>query len=152
MQVHELPCSSLSLHEVTWAYIKFHELACSFMSLCVLPFFVWAALKNFAVLVRMSPWKKKKHSTVYLWMESVKTRLWMRYQLQLRFCLSRMAAGSKGDWKIVLSYRGSVGVNIKIICWVFTRMFPPLECRRGVNFYQKNFFMTLRLLEFSHTF
>ena len=57
MQSHELTCTSLSLHssvpwtQVQWAYMKFHELACIFMSLHAVPFFVWAAHKNFAVLV-----------------------------------------------------------------------------------------------------
>ena len=41
VQVHELACSSLSIHEVTWACMPFHAV----------PFFVWAAHKNFAVLV-----------------------------------------------------------------------------------------------------
>ena len=58
MQVHERACSSLSLHEVPWAYMKFHELACSFMSLYAVSFFVWAAHKNFEVLVCYVP-----HST-----------------------------------------------------------------------------------------
>ena len=42
---------SMSLNKVPRAYMKFHELACSFMSLYAVPFFVWAAHKNFAVLV-----------------------------------------------------------------------------------------------------
>ena len=45
-------CSHISLYAVQWAYMKFHELACSFLSLHAVPFFVWAAHKNFAVLVR----------------------------------------------------------------------------------------------------
>ena len=45
-------CSSLSLHQVPWAYMKFHELAWRYMSLYAVPFFVWAAHKNFAVLVK----------------------------------------------------------------------------------------------------
>ena len=52
MKFHELACSSLSLHEVPWPYMKFYELACSFMSLYAVPFFVWAAHKNYAVLVK----------------------------------------------------------------------------------------------------
>ena len=51
MQFHELACSFMSLNAVQWAYMKFRELACSFMSLYAVPFFVWAAHKNFAVLV-----------------------------------------------------------------------------------------------------
>ena len=41
----------MTLHAVPWAYMKFHELACSYMSLYADPFFVWAAHKKFAVLV-----------------------------------------------------------------------------------------------------
>ena len=51
MQLDKLACSSISLHAVTWPYMKFHELACSFLSLHAVPFLVWAAHKNFAVLV-----------------------------------------------------------------------------------------------------
>ena len=57
MQLHELACSSLSLHSVPWTFMKFHELVCSsflclsssqeFRSAC----FVGAANKNFIVLV-----------------------------------------------------------------------------------------------------
>ena len=54
LRVHEFASSSLSLHEVPWAYVKFHELACSFMSLYAVPFFVWAAHKNFDVLVNFT--------------------------------------------------------------------------------------------------
>ena len=43
MHLHELACSFMSLHTVSWACMQFHELACSS--------FVWAAHKNFAVLV-----------------------------------------------------------------------------------------------------
>ena len=43
MQLHK--------HTVTWACMQFPELACSYMSLHAVPFFVWAAHKNFAVLV-----------------------------------------------------------------------------------------------------
>ena len=47
----------MQLHKVAWACMQFHELACSYMSLHAVPlawmqsFFVWAAHKNFAVLV-----------------------------------------------------------------------------------------------------
>ena len=64
MQLHKLTCSyislhgvtwascrSMSLHAVQWAYMKFNDLTWSFMSLYAVPFFVWAAHKNFAVLV-----------------------------------------------------------------------------------------------------
>ena len=51
MELHELACSSLSLHAVPWTFMKVNELACSFISLCAVPFFVWADHKNFAVLV-----------------------------------------------------------------------------------------------------
>ena len=44
-------CSYMSMHAVPWAYMKYQELACSFMSLYAVSFFVWAAHKNFAVLV-----------------------------------------------------------------------------------------------------
>ena len=58
MQFPELACSSLNFNEVQWAYMKFHELACSFMRLHAVPFFVWAAHKNFAVLVYIFTSKK----------------------------------------------------------------------------------------------
>ena len=45
MQLHELACSYMNLHAVTWACMQLHELACSS--------FVWAAHKNFAVLVKI---------------------------------------------------------------------------------------------------
>ena len=52
---HEHACSSMqvlmSCHAVPWVYMKYHELACSSMSLYAVPLFVWAAHKNFAVLV-----------------------------------------------------------------------------------------------------
>ena len=51
MQLLELACSSLTLHSVQWVYMKFHELACSFMRMYAVPIFVWEAHKNFAVLV-----------------------------------------------------------------------------------------------------
>ena len=51
MQFPELTWSFMSLHEVSWGCMQFHELACSFKSLYAVPFFVWAAHKNFAVLV-----------------------------------------------------------------------------------------------------
>ena len=41
----------MSLYAVPWAYMKFYKLAYSSMSLYAVPFFVWAAHKNFAVLV-----------------------------------------------------------------------------------------------------
>ena len=50
MQLHELECSSLSLHAVPWTFMKFNELACSFISLYAVPLFVWAAHNNFTVL------------------------------------------------------------------------------------------------------
>ena len=43
--------SSRSLHEVPSACMQFHELTWSSMSLHAIAFFVWAAHKNFAVLV-----------------------------------------------------------------------------------------------------
>ena len=43
----------MSLHKVPWACMQFHELACSFMTLYAVAVFVWAAHKNFAVLVRL---------------------------------------------------------------------------------------------------
>ena len=49
MLLRKLACSYMSLHSVLWACMQFHELAC--MSLYAVPFFVWAAHKNFAVLV-----------------------------------------------------------------------------------------------------
>ena len=78
MQIHELACNYRSLHSVTYAYMQLHKLALSYMSLhavhelacsslkfhdvqwanmnsmCLhaVPFFVWAAHKNFAVLVK----------------------------------------------------------------------------------------------------
>ena len=65
MQLHYLACGYISLHVSPWAYMQFpeftcslheltcslHELACSSMSLYAVPFFVWAAHKNFEVLV-----------------------------------------------------------------------------------------------------
>ena len=51
MQFPQVACSSLNIDEVQWDYMKFHELVCSFMSLHAVPFFVWAAHKNFIVLV-----------------------------------------------------------------------------------------------------
>ena len=51
MQLHKLACSYLSLHAVTWACMQLHELACSSLSWHAFPSFVWAAHKNFAVLV-----------------------------------------------------------------------------------------------------
>ena len=48
----------MSLHAALWAYMKFHELTWSsmcFMSLHAVSFFVWAAHKNFEVLVILSP-------------------------------------------------------------------------------------------------
>ena len=41
------------LHAGPWAYMKFHELAFSFMTFYAVPFFVWAAHKNFEVLVHL---------------------------------------------------------------------------------------------------
>ena len=63
MQSHELACSYTSWHAGPWACMlfpdqanmKFHELACSSMSLYAVPFLVWAAHKNFALLV--SKWQ-----------------------------------------------------------------------------------------------
>ena len=48
--------SYMSLHSVLWACMQFHEIAC--MSLYAVPFFVWAAHKNFAVLVHKSRFKR----------------------------------------------------------------------------------------------
>ena len=50
------------MHEVPWAKMKFQELVCSFMSMSMyaVPFFVWAAYKNFAVLVLLLCWSKTK--------------------------------------------------------------------------------------------
>ena len=59
----EIAHSSLSLYEVPWAYMKFHELACRFMSLNAVPFFVWAAHKNFAVLVGL----QKQNKINFFW-------------------------------------------------------------------------------------
>ena len=64
MQLHKLArsyislhafTSYISLHTVTWACMQLHELACSSMSLYAVPFLVWAAHKNFALLV--SKWQ-----------------------------------------------------------------------------------------------
>ena len=41
----------MSLYAVTWACMQLHDLACSSLSLHAVPFVVWAAHKNFAVLV-----------------------------------------------------------------------------------------------------
>ena len=51
MQVHELACTSLSLHAIPWACIQFPKLSWSSMRLYAVIFFVWAARKNFTVLV-----------------------------------------------------------------------------------------------------
>ena len=63
MQFPELACSSLNFNEVQWAYMVFPEIACSCMSLYAVPFYVWAAHKNFAVLVekeKLSTWLLSK--------------------------------------------------------------------------------------------
>ena len=39
------------VYKLAYSYMQFPELACSYMSLHAVPFFVWAAHKNFAVLV-----------------------------------------------------------------------------------------------------
>ena len=39
------------VHADPWACMLLHKLACSYISLHTVPFFVWAAHKNFAVLV-----------------------------------------------------------------------------------------------------
>ena len=44
----------ISLHAVTWACMQLHELACSYTSLHAVHFFVWAAHKNFAMLVSIT--------------------------------------------------------------------------------------------------
>ena len=54
MQLHKLACSYMSLHAATWACMQPHKLACNYISLHAVPFFVWAAHENFAVLV-LSP-------------------------------------------------------------------------------------------------
>ena len=51
MKFNELTWSSMSLHEVPEACMQFHELACSFKTFYEVTVFVWAAHKNFAVLV-----------------------------------------------------------------------------------------------------
>ena len=62
-QLHKLACSYISLHAIMlacrslsliadpWACMQFPELSCSSKTLHAVPFFVWAAHKNFAVLV-----------------------------------------------------------------------------------------------------
>ena len=54
MTLHAGPwvCMQFCKLTVPWAYMKFHELAvsCNFKSLYAVPFFVWAAHKDFAVL------------------------------------------------------------------------------------------------------
>ena len=45
MQVHELACNYISLH------VQLLKLVCNYISLHAVPFIVWAAHKNFAVLV-----------------------------------------------------------------------------------------------------
>ena len=55
MQFHELVCRSIWLHTDAWACLQFHELICS-------SFFVWAAHKNFAVLVEQIKHKTKNFS------------------------------------------------------------------------------------------
>ena len=52
----------MSLHVVLWPCMQFNELACSYMSLHAVPFFVWAAHKNFAVLVLVD-----SHNTADTW-------------------------------------------------------------------------------------
>ena len=51
--------SVMRFHAAYWfemhAVSEFHELSCSFMSVDAIHFFVWAAHKNFAVLVLSSP-------------------------------------------------------------------------------------------------
>ena len=54
MQLHKLTCSYISLHAVTWACMQLHELSCSSLSLHAVTFIVWAAHKNFAVLVELN--------------------------------------------------------------------------------------------------
>ena len=44
-------CRFMSLHEGPWACMQLHKVACSYISLHAVLFFVWAAHKNFAVLV-----------------------------------------------------------------------------------------------------
>ena len=77
MQLHKLARSYISLHWVTCSCMQAHELACmqfpklswSSMSLHPVPFLVWAAHKNFAVLVlykaSASRFKECKY-TVYM--------------------------------------------------------------------------------------
>ena len=55
MQLHKLACSYISLHAVTQACMQLHKLACSYISIHAIPF-VWAAHKNFAVLVLKIFW------------------------------------------------------------------------------------------------
>ena len=58
----ELAYNSISLHKVPWACMQFHELACSFMTLYAVAVFVWAAHKNFAVLVFLNTHISKYHT------------------------------------------------------------------------------------------
>ena len=50
-RIFRYACRSMSLHAGPWACMQLHNLAWSFMRLCTVPFFVWAAHKNFEVLV-----------------------------------------------------------------------------------------------------
>ena len=82
MQFPELLWSSISFNEVQWAYMKFHELACSFMSLFAVLitcyFLKWAiswtswrksvssntVIRNWLVLATRNKWNFRSESGV----------------------------------------------------------------------------------------
>ena len=75
-----------ALHELAWACacMKSYELACSSMSLYAVPFFVWTAHKNFALLVVINLpnlWSDMKvsSSTVRMWVSLILTQATVRF-------------------------------------------------------------------------
>ena len=112
-------CRSMSLHSVPGAYMKYQELACSFMSLYAVPFFVWAAHKNFAVLV----WVHSVYANFALiagiqnWTSKKQTAKWSLVSFW-KFCETIV-----GDKCFFSSFI--------ISCWSFISLFSIL-CMKGI--------------------
>ena len=72
MQVHELACSSMTLHAAPWACMQFNELTYSIMNLLAGP---WSCIQFNEITCSLTP--KQPRSCIYAWMGMV--RAWDVY-------------------------------------------------------------------------
>ena len=127
MQLHNLAFIYMSLHAVPWACMQFFDLACSYISLLALPFFVWAAHKNFEVLVDFQ--LQKQQCKTHLWICLIFKGLDGLFISVLRYLISKFFGVLNGFiyWNQTKNEDGKVNLILNRFSWFFSGKLSPQQ-------------------------